>query len=544
MLLVGAVDVDVSLEAVDAFTFVHARLKPLKAKYAREYQVWATIIGPSGGRDYTSLDRPARDEHLTRYGMCAVKGRDPVTSQRRASGTRLGTHTSLSCRDKATHHDASAKTHRHPLPPNIHHGHRKILPFHGAHSTKFAAGVIYSAPVGVLPPQMKISFVTFGCRLNRAEAQDIEARFSAAGNQVVPLGGDCEPDMVVVRGCSVTAKAQNDTRLAIERIRRLFPNAEVRVSGCFPGAQSDPVPATSGTVDANPIPMSSSRAFLKVQDGCDGKCTYCAIPSFRGKARSIPFDSVIERAKDFISAGFREIIVTGCNLARYSDDGHDLSDLLAALANIQSAAAHRVRLGSLEPGAGQGAILQTIASCRNICCSIHLCVQSAADDVLKRMNRPGTIEVLESFCTDARRRLGEHLALGADVITGFPGETEDDFAATRDFLTRHNFVNVHAFPFSERPGTPAASFPDTLPRAVRRQRAKVLTADAATRRACFAHSFIGRTVEICAEGSGDHGWTGEYLTCRIANGTLPRRSLAAICVDSADGDTLIGTPAR
>ena len=407
---------------------------------------------------------------------------------------------------------------------------------------------------------MNVAFQTFGCRLNKTEALDQEARLLAEGHAIVnldkglsPLAQGLSPDVIVVRCCSVTAKAERDCRRAIARLRAQFPSARIEITGCL--ADQSPNPANSlphSPAIPQSIPLRTARAYLKTQDGCSGKCAFCIVPSFRGKPRSIPFDQILARARAFLSAGYRELVVTGCNLALYRDSGHGLPDVLSALATVGTdpapvgtdpAPAHRVRLSSLEPGICDDAVLDAFAAHPNICRFLHLSVQSGSDIVLKRMNRPYAIESVDRFCDDAAARLGERLSLGADIITGFPGETEDDFAATLGFVRRHPFSNLHVFPYSERPGTPAADMDGKVPPAVRRARARELDALGREKRTAFARSFLGRTVEVCAERSGS-GWTGEYLKCKVLGaGRDPkdfpvRRSLVAARVVRADGDRL------
>ena len=455
---------------------------------------------------------------------------------------------------------------------------------------------------------MKVVFVTFGCRLNRAESLDLEARYRAAGHEIIDLGGPrsyvatntggprccaaentggprcCAadiPDLILVRGCSVTAKAQRDCEKAIAHLHTRFPTSEIRTLGCLPNAQAGSVPlenipvATgrarspsapqshlSTAVSARPpyhlsqppspsilppVPMQTSRAYLKIQDGCNGKCAFCIVPHFRGAPVSVQFDEITVRMKSYLAAGYREIILTGCNLSLYHSGNHNLASLLAALAELGSVpqtggprcrATARIRIGSLEPGPLCEDILDVMADRPNICRFLHLSLQSGSDHILKRMNRPYEIMWAERFCTMARERLGPDLALGADIITGFPGETEEDFEATRAFLKRHAFSNLHVFPYSERPGTPAATMDGALPRSVRLVRARNLTALGRIQRAAFAQTFLGREVEVCVERGGEHGWTDSYLPCKW-KGPAERRSLVRKRVVAVNGDTLL-----
>ena len=468
---------------------------------------------------------------------------------------------------------------------------------------------------------MKVAFVTFGCRLNRAESLDLEARYRAAGHEIIDLGGPRSvaaeepvtggprsyaaetPDLILVRGCSVTAKAQRDCEKAIAHLRARFPTTEIRPIGCLPNAQPPsptnhqlpteavikprhsgragvPSPAADGggtpslpdfaTVSTTnyqlsttyAVPMQTSRAYLKIQDGCSGKCAFCIVPHFRGSPVSVPFREIMVRTKSFLAAGYREIVLTGCNLSLYHSGNHNLATLLAALAELgsvpktggpRSCAAEsdkllppmgtvpaRIRIGSLEPGPWCENILDVMAQHPNICRFLHLSLQSGSDRVLKRMNRPYEITWAERFCSAARERLGPALALGADVITGFPGETDEDFEATRAFLVRHAFSNLHIFPYSERPGTPAATMDGAIPRSVRLVRARNLTALGRAQRAAFAQTFLGREVEVCVERGGEHGWTDAYLPCKW-KGPAERRSLVRKRVIAVDGDTLLAS---
>lgn len=436
---------------------------------------------------------------------------------------------------------------------------------------------------------MTIAFQTFGCRLNRAEALDLEARLAAAGHTIidlpsgsvrtpsgsVPTPSGSVPDAIIVRGCSVTTKAQRDCEKAIDHLRARFPTSQILITGCLPSAGTDPITLKSSPSlgvsaplrDAIPVgsvpslsgsvPTRTSRAYLKIQDGCSGKCAFCIVPKFRGLPTSVPFDEVLSRARAFLDVGYRELVVTGCNLALYRSQGHGLADVLSALAELNmrnrddcaqkdaystgaQSSRLRIRLGSLEPGICDADILDAFERHPNICRFIHLSLQSGSDAILKRMNRPYVIASVAKFCAEAVSRLGPRLSLGADVITGFPGETDADHALTRAFFVRHAFTNLHVFPYSERPGTPAATMDGALSRAVRIARAHELEALGRRQRETFAQTFLNQKVEVCIEQGGTHGWTAEYLPCRLST-PHPRRSLVTVRVTAVNGDELIGT---
>ena len=411
---------------------------------------------------------------------------------------------------------------------------------------------------------MRIAFVTFGCRLNRAESLDLESVLSASGHEIIHLHARsdptsqasdpiCRPDLIVVRGCSVTAKAQRDCEKAIEHLRHRFPCAHIAITGCLPDAKPLPPQILKGSDHAIPwgqtnIPTSTSRAYLKVQDGCNGKCSFCIVPHFRGPPVSIPLADVIARAKAFISAGYHEIVMTGCNLSLYKSDENDLPKLLDALASLfpqgsdpTSISKYRVRLGSLEPGMLSPQILDILEKHQNICRFLHLSIQSGSDRILSAMNRPYHIGTVADFVRSVHERFDSRIMVGADIITGFPGETEEDFNATRDFLADNNFTHVHAFPFSERPGTPAATMARSVPIDIRRERARIIIKDAALRRYRFAESFIGQEVEVCVENGCDHGWTDEYLQVKLSS-HRPRRTLVRATIVAAKDDILLEMP--
>ena len=376
---------------------------------------------------------------------------------------------------------------------------------------------------------MKIAFQTFGCRLNRAETLDLESQYAAAGHETMHLpqaadGKSIEPDAVIVRCCSVTAKAQKDCEKKIQQLACRFPKAEILTVGCHPNAKPIPAhllpPALPDSI--TPVNRQLSRAYLKVQDGCSGKCAFCIVPAFRGAPRSISLAQAVGQCKAYIDSGFREINVTGCNLCLYNDGGKRLPDLVAALAGIDSPG-HRIRLGSIEPGLCDKTLVDAMAAHQNVCRFIHISLQSASDRVLRRMHRPYTIEQVRDFCSYARTRLGGRLALGADVIAGFPGETEKDFDETKEFLADSPIANFHVFPYSEREGTEGATMVPAIPPETRRRRAKELESIGIANREKFAGTFIGSEVQVCIEKDGN-GYSDEYLHC-ILEGTAPRRSI-------------------
>ena len=395
---------------------------------------------------------------------------------------------------------------------------------------------------------MKVCFETFGCRLNKAEALQMEANYLAQGWERTEKHSDA--DLFVVRGCSVTQRAQRDCEKLISHLKRRYPLVPLRVCGCIETkakekSQSEKpvrpglaIPAcSSDAMDA--VPTRTARAYLKVQDGCSGKCTFCIVPKFRGTSVSVPFGEVLDRARRFIDAGYREIVVTGCNLVLYASEGKRLPDLVAALAALtpadDPATRVRIRLGSVEPGECAVECVHAMSESANICRFLHIPFQSGANRILMAMKRPYMARDVSRLAQIAHK-LMPTMRLGCDVMTGFPDESPLDFAATKGMTSRLKFSNVHVFPYSERPGTPAMNFGGALPPAVRMERAKEITEDAMSIRYAYARQFYGKIVEIVVEGEDKcYGRTNEYLWCK-AVGNAPRKSIARVQVTKIHHD--------
>lgn len=353
---------------------------------------------------------------------------------------------------------------------------------------------------------MNVCFETFGCRLNRAEALADEARFVAEGHRIVST--HAEADMIIVRGCSVTARAQKDCERLIRHLEEKYPAKRIVVVGCLPTAKRRTLPELS-EASKTAIPTRTARAYLKVQDGCSGRCSFCIVPQFRGKSVSEPFADLMDRARRFIESGYHEIVVTGCNLSLYASGGNRLPELAAALASLSPDC--RIRLGSVEPGACALETVHAMAENPGICRFLHVPVQSGSNRILAAMRRPYQMNDVDSLITEAVR-LMPLVGIGCDLIAGFPDESEIDFRLTQGFLARHAISNAHVFPYSPRPGTLAAGLPGALPEEIRRARARHLARLAEESRRKFAKRFIGRTVEVVVESdSALKGWTSEYL---------------------------------
>ena len=404
---------------------------------------------------------------------------------------------------------------------------------------------------------MTLSFKTFGCRLNRAETARFEAEFAAAGFTRVAFGAPAE--IVILHTCAITQSAENECLKLARALKKKNPRVLLVLVGCAVEAASPEVlralpvdliiprdkkdglvALVLGRVGIAPaatpvVPVrSTQRASLKIQDGCDFFCTYCIVPHTRGEPRSRPFAECLHEAEAFIATGFQEIVVTGCNIACYRDGGNRLVDLLAALAGLPGLG--RLRLGSVEPGTVEREIVALMAATPKLCRFLHLPIQSGDNGVLARMGRRYTVEDVADTLGDTLRRM-PNLGLGADIITGFPGETAEAFAQTRALIEAFPFSNVHVFPYSERPGTPASAYDRVVPDAERRRRAADLVQLKQVKRAKFAQAFLGRAVEVLVErfdaSGAAHGWTGEYLDCQIVDVPRTAKSRLVACVPCA-----------
>lgn len=352
---------------------------------------------------------------------------------------------------------------------------------------------------------MNICFHTFGCRLNRAEALDEEAAYIERGWRVTPNHSDA--DMIVVRCCAVTRRAQRECEKLIDHIKRKYPNKRLKICGCTTLKEKNPLPEPQSKA----VSVRTSRAYLKVQDGCAGKCTFCIVPKFRGTSQSLDFTELLDKAKRFIDAGYHEIVVTGCNLSLFASHSKRLPELLSSLASLDENC--RIRLGSLEPSNVSLETLNAISENKNICRYLHIPIQSGSNKILIAMRRPYLLKDVENIILHAKK-LMPGIALGCDLMTGFPGESDLDFQLTKLLLKKSGIPHAHIFPYSEREGTIAATYPDSVPKEIRHFRAKQLSLIGKSNLEHYAKSFISKTVDVLIEDEkAKAGWTQEYLWC-------------------------------
>lgn len=408
-----------------------------------------------------------------------------------------------------------------------------------------------------------IAFVTFGCKVNQYESQALREASTRRGlREVAPEEG---ADLFVVNSCTVTETAATEAGRAVRRIARRFPFAEITVTGCaadshreeflgLPGVRRvvphDRKAALAGDDrlrDGDTLPSifdlsisrfdGHTRAFLKVEDGCDLHCSFCIIPKVRGAAVSRPLESAVAEARRLAENGYREIVLTGVHLGSYGRDlaGRSLlPDLVERLLAVPGLA--RVRLSSIEANEVSDPLLDLMAADPRFCPHLHLPLQSGDDAILRAMRRRYNARQFLGACERAAERVPDP-GLTTDVIVGFPGETEAHFENTMEICRRAGFHRIHIFPYSRRRGTDAAALPD-LPWRVKKERLHRLEALGAELTDRYAGRFLGRNVEVLVEEEG--GYTERYLRARVPGAP---NTLVRVRVDRVAHGEIHGTPA-
>lgn len=418
---------------------------------------------------------------------------------------------------------------------------------------------------------------TLGCKVNQYESRALAEAWRHAGLARTERPG--EADLVVLCTCTVTGRAEAESRrLTRGLVREAAPGARVVVTGCAAAVKpqvfaalgavpapdkaalarhplAPPVgPADDAYPDLAVCGYDRARALIKIEDGCSHRCSYCIVPTARGPSRSRPPADILAEAKRLVAAGHGELGLTGINLGHY---GRDLTpamtfwELVAALDTAlrdRPEGSVRLRLGSLDPSVLTQEGLDVLARSRLVCPHLHISLQSADPGVLAAMGRRAGDAQAVSFFVDNMRRIWPRFGLGLDLLTGFPGETEAAFETTLAFAAAQPLTHAHVFPYSQRPGTPAATLPGQLSRQVKGQRAAALRDLARDKAARFraAMAAAGEAVSVALEGADPAvGTCGQYVDCRFTQAPAGRlgaliRGRAAGC----DGDRLLVAPAE
>ena len=438
---------------------------------------------------------------------------------------------------------------------------------------------------------MKYSVITFGCRVNQADSLGFEEELRAAGAEAVAAPA---ADVVIVNTCSVTATSDQGARQTIRRIARDNPSARIVVTGCYATRRPDEVAALPNVVqvisnDDKPRLLSvlngqqaesaeraqknvfsatvarpgvASRsgdgpcgatlepgiagrtAFtLRVQTGCAEPCSYCIIPSTRGRPRSVPVQDLLREVERVAASGFKEIALTGVHLGSFGRDLDPPGSLIQLLQHLDSwsgkASAERVlfRISSLEPMDCSREIVDLVANSPSFAPHFHLPLQHASNRVLSAMRRPYTIEYYSALLDEIRRRL-PHASIGSDIIVGFPGETDDDFEQLASYLEASPLTHIHVFPYSDRPGTAASTMSGKVSGAVIRERGRRVREIGGRLTARFRDVQVGTTHRALTLEDGSLVVTGNYQKLRIPPG-LPRNQWVLVRVTSHDDGELL-----
>ncbi len=434
---------------------------------------------------------------------------------------------------------------------------------------------------------MNVAFYTLGCKLNYAETSQLQALFEQAGHTPVKFG---EPtDIVIVNTCTVTENADRECRQIVRRALRTSPNAFVGVTGCYAQLQPEEiasiegVDAVFGAKEKFQIPAlvprfekfetpfvfvsdigeelefveshsadndSRTRAYLKLQDGCNYKCSFCTIPLARGKSRSMEFAVIPEKIRNLEKAGYQEIILSGINLGDYQAvDGEEFTDVVRMIEEMKTNA--RLRIGSIEPNLLTQEIIDTVAQSQAFVPHFHIPLQSGSPDILKMMRRRYKVEYYHDLIHRIKTAM-PHCCIGVDVIVGFPGESDEHFEETYQFLQELPVSYLHVFSYSERENTPAIEFANPVPPHKRAERSKRLRILSAKKKMEFYASQLDTIHSVIPESRDDltgkwRGWTENYVRVEFSapQGLLQRpmkvRLLStdgeivhAECVDTTD----------
>ena len=425
---------------------------------------------------------------------------------------------------------------------------------------------------------MRIAIYTLGCKVNQYETQAMEQELTRRGHEIVPFDGAA--DAYIVNTCSVTAVSDKKSRQMIRRCRKLNEHAVVAACGCYVQTHSDEAAGLgldliAGTGDRmafldlleqaarekEPLTLlddalrrrafevlpaggmaERTRAMLKVEDGCVNFCTYCIIPYARGPVRSLPKAEAVAQTRRLREEGYRELVITGIEISGWGHDlknGETLIDLLEAVS--EAAGEMRLRLGSLEPRTITEEFCRRAARLPNLCPHFHLSMQSGCDGTLRRMNRKyDTARFYESV--SLLRQYFDRPAITTDLITGFPGETEEEFAQTLAFIEKCGFAAMHIFPYSVRPGTKAAAMPDQCTAAVKEQRAARAAETAERMKQAYLCGCIGQTYPVLFEQEKNGLYVGHAPNyCQVGvRGEDLHNAVRNVKIEAVDGDMLIG----
>lgn len=427
---------------------------------------------------------------------------------------------------------------------------------------------------------------TLGCKVNQCESAGLARQLQSMG--MVPAQNGQPADVCIVNSCTVTHKASMQSRQALRQIIRAHPGARIVATGCYAQTEPEAIESIAGidlvvgnsdkhriadlltSIDASMAAASSdvlprrfhgdircernfgvlppaaqahrTRPFLKIQDGCDMFCSYCIVPHARGPSRSLPPSEVMAALEHLAHSGYQEVVLTGIHLGAYGADLTPAESLLQLMRRIDGVKDPlRIRISSIEPDELSDAIIDRIAASNRFCRHLHIPLQSGDDEILKRMRRPYRADLFAGRVEKIAARISD-TAIGADVLVGFPGESDQAFENTFRLIERLPITYLHVFPFSPRPKTPAAKMADRVPDAVVKQRCARLRKLANEKQTFFQKGFVGRRVKVLVEGVDRQdplcvqGLTDNYLNVRFQAGREQSGHICSVTIESQSAD--------
>jgi len=378
---------------------------------------------------------------------------------------------------------------------------------------------------------------TFGCKVNQYESSNVR--------EFMRQGGFIETEIPrraavhIVNSCTVTENSDKKVKRLISGTKRDNPNTVTVLWGCFPKAFPKEAEATGADVivagaikprNAFSAQPERTRAFLKIEDGCNRDCAYCIIPKARGEVKCRGIPDITEEARKLAAHGHKEIVLTGVNLGLFTE----LYEATEAVCGIESV--NRVRLSSLEPDLINAELIAKLAALPKLCPHFHISLQSGSDSVLRRMKRRYNTEYYRRLVGTIRNHF-PNCAVTTDIIAGFPGETDAEFAETLSFAEEIGFAKIHAFAYSKRAGTVAAALPGQVPEDVKRERVTKLCALANAMRTAFLKSMVGTKQEVLIE-TENSGRTPNYSPVKITDGVYKKNDAATVTITEFDGEQL------
>ena len=437
----------------------------------------------------------------------------------------------------------------------------------------------------------KFHLATFGCRTNQADSAALRDEFLSKG--YLETTDWQQARIIVVNSCTVTHRSDQQVRQLARKFSRGNPGAQIIVTGCY--AQRDPqqlarisgVDAVVGNTHKHQIveivgtdladgrpslpqyeeiariyrddfqkvraldsaaatqPGARTRPFVKIQDGCDSKCSYCIIPLVRGPSRSVPPGQILQQVRELVQLGFKEVVLTGIHLGTYGrhlEPRYSLDRLLARMTEISGLA--RIRLSSIEPMELSQRVLQLATESDKFAPHFHICLQSGSSSILKRMQRPYSISRFERMVSEIHSSLPD-AAIGTDIIVGFPGETDEDHEQTRAFVQKMPFTYLHVFPYSDRPGTRATHLDQKVDPQDKKERGRELRQISEEKNRAFRRRFLGQSLSVLTLSEQQAGMrdalSANYLRAQVP-ASIPANQIIDGLVTGEQGDTLVLRP--